>query len=259
MESDLSEVVPTEYRADLVVEQEELSTVLEVQSDINPRKRFTWPAYLGTLRARKERDVALLVVTLDPEVARWAAKPIPMGHPGWTLTPLVLGPDQIPVIDTLAAALASPELGVLSAMAHGQGPEGEQIGRAVIAATAGLDEDRAHLYADLTLLALNEVARRVLEELMDTHYEYKSDFARRYYGQGHREGREEGLKEGLKEGLVEGLKEGKRNFLLRLLELRFGPLPPVRHATLDAAGDATLDRWTDRVLTAATLDEVLGE
>jgi hypothetical protein len=46
--ADLSEAVPTEYRADLVVllvnGEPVLAIVVEVQLRIDERKRFTWPA-----------------------------------------------------------------------------------------------------------------------------------------------------------------------------------------------------------------------
>jgi len=65
-------------------------------------------------------DAVLLVVTSSARVARWARSPIPLGHPGTTLTPLVIGPDDVPIVEDATLALADPELGVLSAIVHGQ-------------------------------------------------------------------------------------------------------------------------------------------
>ncbi|MEZ4299997.1 MAG: Rpn family recombination-promoting nuclease/putative transposase [Polyangiaceae bacterium] len=67
-----------------------------------------------------------------------------------------------------------------------------------------------------------------------------------------------GRAEGRVEGRVEGREEGTRAVVLRLLQRRFGTLPDdvrgrVEHATL-----AELDELADRVLTAATLDEVVN-
>ncbi len=50
--------------------------------------------------------------------------------------------------------------------------------------------------------------------------------------------------------------EGQRRALLRLLRRKFGPLPPDAQGRVAAADEATLDLWTDRVLTATSLDEV---
>ena len=48
--------------------------------------------------------------------------------------------------------------------------------------------------------SLDEAARRVLEEEMESgKYEYKSDFARRYFGEGREEGRQEGRLEEARE------------------------------------------------------------
>jgi hypothetical protein len=55
-----------------------------------------------------------------------------------------------------------------------------------------------------------------------------------------------------------GQKEGERKILLRMLRLRFGELSVDVTARIDAAESEQIERWADRVLTAATLDEVLG-
>jgi hypothetical protein len=46
--------------------------------------------------------------------------------------------------------------------------------------------------------------------------------------------------------------------LLRLLTLKFGPLPEAVHARVASADADTLPRWSERVLTAESLNEVLG-
>ncbi len=71
--------------------------------------------------------------------------------------------------------------------------------------------------------------------------------------------RAEGRSEGLREGRSEGLREGQRAMLLKLLSKRFGALPEDAVARVNAAGPAELDAWFDRLLTAASLAEVLGD
>jgi hypothetical protein len=68
-------------------------------------------------------------------------------------------------------------------------------------------------------------------------YEYQSDFARRYYGQGKAEGRVE--------------------IILKLLALRFGLLTEAVQARVRSAQDAPLDAVAERVLTAQTLEGAL--
>ncbi|WP_159619860.1 DUF4351 domain-containing protein [Ruania rhizosphaerae] len=64
-----------------------------------------------------------------------------------------------------------------------------------------------------------------------------------------------GRGEGLQQGRAE-VQERTRAMLTRLLTQKFGPLPEhhqdrIQHATTD-----DLDTWTDRILTAATLEDV---
>lgn len=49
-----------------------------------------------------------------------------------------------------------------------------------------------------------------------------------------------------------------RKVLLRQLKKRFGPLPESVVERVNAAGAATLETWLDRVLTEATLDDILA-
>ena len=164
--ADLTEIVPTEYRADLVVLLVEgkplLAIAVEVQLSRDDRKRFTWPVYATGLRARFECDAVVLVVTPAIDVARWAAEPIRLG-PGSTFTALVLGPEAVPIATDHARAAAEPELALLSAMAHGRG----DVDRAVqiaLAAVAGAqhipDHELSVLYSDLISAALSEAARK---------------------------------------------------------------------------------------------------
>jgi hypothetical protein len=77
--ADLTEAVPAEYRADLVVllvdGKPVLAIVVEVQLGRDERKRFTWSAYVSVLRARHECPVAPLasnqVVVLFADRSRY--------------------------------------------------------------------------------------------------------------------------------------------------------------------------------------------
>jgi hypothetical protein len=82
---ELSEVAPSEFRADAVVllrsarGEPVLGVVVEVQLSPEKKKRWTWPAYLISLRTRFRCEVALLVVCPDAAVAAWCATPIRLG------------------------------------------------------------------------------------------------------------------------------------------------------------------------------------
>src|SRR5262249_21283333 len=78
---DLTNVVPTEYRADAVVtltvgDRPVLGVVVEVQLGKDEDKQWAWPAYVVNLYARLRCPVLLLVVCRDPVVAAWSGLPI---------------------------------------------------------------------------------------------------------------------------------------------------------------------------------------
>ncbi len=198
--AELTQVAPTEYRADLVVLLVEgkpvLGIIVEVQLQPDASKRFSWPVYVATLRARLGCAACLLVVTAQEEVARWARSPIELG-PGGRLEPLVVGAAAVPVIEDAESARREPELAVLSAMAHGADTNAESAARIALAALEaclGLDAERATFYADVVRLALGEAARTALEELMQSpeRREFQSEFARKYTSLGKAEGKAEG-------------------------------------------------------------------
>ena len=109
----------------------------------------------------------------------------------------MVGFDDVLWVRDRGAASQLPQLAVLSAMAH---PELE-IAEVAIEAIAPLPEDEARLYLDVVIAALPESLRQSLEDRMH-RYEYKSDFARNYYGQGRQEGLQAGRQEALQAAAV---------------------------------------------------------
>ena len=96
-----------------------LAVVVERQTKWDPDKFWTWPVYLATVREQLRCPTVLLVLCPTDEAARDCAGPIPLGHPGNTVTPSVVGPSEIPVVTDRDQARDMPELAVLSAKAHG--------------------------------------------------------------------------------------------------------------------------------------------
>jgi hypothetical protein len=230
---DLSQVVPSEYRSDAVTvlrdrEGKAVATVIvEVQLRADEDKRRTWPLYVAAARASYRCPATLLVFAPSPAIARWASQPIELGHPGFTLHPIVIDNARVPRIRDAAVARAAPELAVLSVMAH---PELETA-EAAEAGLAGLPEDKQKLYWDVILSCLPALVRRALEARMIKGYEYQSDFARKYYSQGLKQGRDEGREEGREEGLrhaIMALVCARLPGLREELERRLDGLPGVR-------------------------------
>src|SRR5688572_21475890 len=258
--ADLTEVDPTEYRADLVVqlcnENPVYAVIVEVQTQEKARKRFVWPYYAASLRARLECPVSLLVVATDDAVARWAAKPVDTGGI-YPYAPYVLGPSGVPAITSEVEALAHPELAVLSAIAHGNDADAERAARIAMlahAASLNVDFELSRLYFDLISNSLSEAARRALKTMDIGKYEYQSEFAKRYVAQGV----QEGMQQGVQQGVQQGRTEGRLALVSRLLALRFGPLAAEVHDRLRLASIDELDAIGERILCAGTLQEALG-
>jgi flagellar biosynthesis/type III secretory pathway protein FliH len=75
---------------------------------------------------------------------------------------------------------------------------------------------------------------------------------------GRQEGREAGRQEGREVGRQEGRLDGQRRVLGKLLRLKFGELDDEAQAWLKAADEQALEAASERVLTAATLGEMIG-
>lgn len=71
------------------------------------------------------------------------------------------------------------------------------------------------------------------------------------------EGRQQGLQQGVQQGLQQGLQQGRRELLLKQLRARFGALPQAAVTRVSTAGINEIDLWAERILTAATLADVL--
>jgi predicted transposase YdaD len=63
--------------------------------------------------------------------------------------------------------------------------------------------------------------------------------------------------EGREQGREQGRTAGKRETLRKQLSLKFGQLDTATWDRIEAADEAALERFTERVLSASTLDEVL--
>ena len=101
---------------------------------------------------------------------------------------------------------------------------------------------------------------RVPEELLEVRNMLATraeDWKRQWLQEGRAEGLEKGLEKGRVEGRLEGRIEGEATLLLRLLERRFGVLPPAVRDRIAAADTAALETWGLRVLDAGSLDDVL--
>jgi hypothetical protein len=162
----------------------------------------------------------------------------------------VVGPDQVPVITDLDTARRTPELAVLSALAHGAEPNRTPIFEALFAALDVIEHDHAKLYTDLVFALLPPTARADLEQAMTTtSHKYISDYARHYYSEGEAQGKAEGR--------AEGKVEGSAAMLLDILDARGIEVPDAVRS--DIAGCTDLDRlkvWARRASTARKVQDL---
>ncbi len=261
VESSLDQLIPVEFRADLVIELRDakgmlvLAIVLEVQRDEDPDKKYSWPVYVAAVRARKRCPTVVLVVAPDAGVATWAAQPIDLGLGLGSVQPVVLGPASVPEVTDTAMAERETELAVLSAVAHGNGPNGLAVVQAALVALGRLDREHAAVYFQIIWNVLREPMRRALEALvMERQIEGRTPFppfAQQIFERGSREGELKGIRE--------GELKGKRDALLRLLTRAGLALTEDERARiLGCAEIATLDRWVENVLGAKSAADVLS-
>ena len=101
--------------------------------------------------------------------------------------------------------------------------------------------DFIDIYADL-----DDNERQLYTQRYPQEVTTMAGFAQRFTELGH------------KEGHKQGLQRGEARILTALLRLRFGDLPLPVQQRIEAADADTLLRWSERVLTAQTLEEVLA-
>lgn len=239
-EAALNELVPTEYHADLVVLLEDdkpvLGIVHEAQLEKKERKRFTWPMYGTSLRARFECPVVVVVITVDDNVARWAAEPIGLGGQS-QFVPLVIGPEGIPVVTDLDQAVREPELALLSVMAHGRDTQDVALAVAQAAAKGieGFDPERWVLYFGLIESSLSDAARKAFE-MLPQGQQFFSESQRRSFS------------------------EGRAQALLDVLESReLAISDEQRQRILECTDVDMLRAWTRKAASVATVDELFAE
>jgi hypothetical protein len=188
-------------------------------------------------------DAALVVIALRERTARASGRPIPTGHPGFVLTPVVIGPDTTPAPGGPGAGQVSAELAVLAVLTGALDLGDPDTQRLVLRAIARLDAGRREIYTRLIRATAPAAVRRALEELMATVF--RDEFIDGLLDQGRAEGE------------ARGRAEGEAAMLLRILAARgFGVPDDVRHRVQSCTDLAQLEAWGDRAVTARSLEEI---
>jgi hypothetical protein len=254
--TDLTENRPLERRVDTLLrietEKSEFLLAVEAQGTKVADKPRNWAYYLAHIIAKYKMPAVLLVVCDDRRIAAWASEIVDLGPPEWpsaiTLRPLVLGPDDVPVIDDPLRAGRDIPLTVLSAVLHRRDPGADAILKVLVGALKCLearDPEAATIYVELTSQGLGEApAADTWRELVTDLSFFTSPLSQEIRA----------------EGEAKGLVEAKIEDILLLLDGRGVPVSDAdRHRVTSCADLDTLNRWFGRAITATSVTEVFGD
>ena len=148
------------------------------------------------------------------------------------------------------ALLMTPHVAPLALVGQMQLAQPEATLTAVVTRmrqVADIEQRRHLLTAFVALLPEEEMVRMVERLLEDDELLLELPYLQRIREAGRAEGRETGRR------------EGEAEMLLRLLRMRFGPLPAEITTRVTTADPETLLRWSERVLSAPTLEAVFAD
>ena len=191
-----------------------------------------------------------------------AAEPIWSGQT-W-LTPLVIGPGDVPPITDPNVAKHSIELTFVSGIVHGHDPIAVRIGLALAHALDASPDHELAVYWDTFLASLGEPMRKELEmELQRRGWQPRSDWGREIFANGVAEGERLGLAQGERLGIAKGelygQVRGRASAILSLLEHRGILVPSTTQQQVMACTDlALLDLWFRRAITAHSHEEAFA-
>ncbi|MFE6894150.1 hypothetical protein [Streptomyces sp. NPDC057694] len=256
---DLTEVRPIERRVDslLRIEPSEGASFLlavEAQSKRDDRKGDSWPYYIAYLRTKYRLPVLLLVICRDRPTAAWAAGPFICGVDGWTAQtthPLVLGPDNVPVITDASVAARDLAMATFSALTHAHSRDVPAILDALARALRATDDKTAQYYIELLDIGLGDTsAGATWRETMSviTYFPGRGSF------------REEAYLEGKAEGKVEGEVAGLVEAVARVLDRRGVALTDAQRERILACAELdVLHQWLDLAVCVTDADALFGE
>jgi hypothetical protein len=249
MNVDLTETEPVERRVDTLLRAETdegtYLLVVESQGKRDDDKRRSWPYYLSYLYAKYRCNPVLIVITQSSATARWASRPIQLGvrdRPSLTVRPLVLGPDNVPVIADGQSAERDVPLAVLSAMTHGRGAQATAILESLAGALRTIDSDSAAVFVQFVDSCLADPqAKQIWRDLMAAvQYFWRHPLA-------------EKVRE-------EGRIQDRTEMILHILEWRGIPVPDaVRQRVMSCTDLDRLEEWARRAVHAATAEDLFTE
>ncbi|WP_255955118.1 hypothetical protein [Streptomyces odontomachi] len=255
MPTDLTETSAVERRVDTLLrlesaERDAFLLAVEAQGKQDAAKPASWAYYVSYLWTKYRLPTALLVVCQDHATARWAQRSVssgPSGLPTLTLSPVVAGPHNMPLITDPDEARADLALATLSAITHAANPDIGAILKALSTALRGIPEDVADPIVELTAQGLgNRPAKHIWRNLVAVDLSfYKSWLS------------EEIRDEGREEGRAAGRAKGRAESILLVLEQRgLSVSDAVRTRVMECVDDDVLRRWLVRAVTVSSAEEI---
>jgi len=243
--ADASETAPAQHLADGVVLAKDehgkkvLAVIIEAQGRNAFTKKYSWPAYLCSIRSRHKCDALLLVICWNPGEVAGCKRTIRTGHPGFDLSPVVVhagnaldGNDAEPgpYLVLFAGYIGAIDLDT----------DGGQ--RMVLEAARQVPDTDRKTCITLMLAVASEAARHAMEAKMATPA-YRNDFIESFEAKGRAEGRAETL------GAA----------IMKALAARGIRVDKMRAEQVQSCADLNqLNEWFDKALTAETADDVFG-
>lgn len=217
---------------------------IEVQLGKNDDKPYSWHMYQAGQHHRLRVPTYLLVITIDPEIAEWAAGPFDTGQT--ILRPWVVAPADVPVIIDPAHAVRALDLTLLSGIVHSREPVAVPIGLALAhALRVNQDDDLGLFYWDALMAALSPAMRRSIQMEL-RNFQPRSEWGK------------EILADGIAQGKAEGMAKGKAESILTALDTRGILIDDLTRRQIITCTDLSqLEAWFRRSITAASLDEML--
>ncbi|WP_306321749.1 MULTISPECIES: hypothetical protein [unclassified Streptomyces] len=249
LDTDLTEIDPVERRVDTLMrvdtDEGNFLFAYEAQGKKDEKKPASWAYYVAHLHAKYQLQPVLFVLTQSRATARWAAQPIRLGlsqYPTAVVRPLVLGPDNVPLITDEKQAMEDPSLAVFSAIVHARGKRCAAILEMLARALDTIDADSAAMFAQFVESGLaSKQARDIWRNLMATkNYFFRNPVA-------------EGLRE-------EGRVADRAEMTLRILEWRGLAVPDdVRERVLACTDRDQLTAWAERAMHVEVAGELFAD
>ncbi|MFF0854963.1 hypothetical protein ACWDU8_16645 [Streptomyces sp. NPDC003388] len=255
LSADVTEIQPLERRVDTVLRVEPSDgdaflLAVETQGRRDNRKATSWSYYVAYLQEKFCLPVLLLVTCTDRSTAGWASGPFTCEVRGWTTHsthPLVLSPDNVPMITDRRTAARNLAMATFSAITHSKNPKATAILEALFGALRETDPLTAVYFSGLLEIGLGDTpARQTWRKLMG--------FTNFFPGRGTL------LEETFLEGEARGEARGEAKAILRFLEARGISVPEEARDRITSCTDLDLlNHWLDRTPHVESVDDLFAE